>query len=118
MSDTSEDTVEVLKDIRRWIKLIGLKEIREDVQEAVTHDDDEKEEDNKIIFHLTDGERSTKDIEKYVSVTYNTVSERQQEWAKAGLMEKSAENQPYKKLVTLEEAGLEVPDYKRNSGGD
>lgn len=118
MSEGSDDTVKVLKDIRRWIKLIGLEEIREGVQEAVSDDDDKKEGENKIMFHLSDGSKSTKDIEEYVSVSYKTVSERQQKWARMGLMEKPAENQPYRKLVTLEEAGIEVPDYERNTGDD
>lgn len=109
MSEENDELIEVLQDIRRWVKVIGLKTARESVHDAVSHADEEKEEDNKIIFHLTDGERSTKDIEKYVSVTYKTVSDRQQEWAKAGLMEKPAPNQPYRKLISLEEAGIEIP---------
>lgn len=109
----SDEVVEVLEDIRRWVKLIGLEDARANLREAIAADDDQKEKDNRIIFHLTNGERSTKDIEKFVNVTYKTVSDRQQEWAKAGLMEKPARNQPYRKLITLEEAGLGKPDIEK-----
>lgn len=118
MSDVDEELITVLQDIRRWVKLIGLEDAREKVHEAISHSDDVKEVENKIMFHLTDGNRSTKEIEDYVSVTYKTVSERQQEWAKAGLMEKPAPNLPYRKLVSLEEAGINVPDIPEAAEDD
>lgn len=110
MSETDEELLEVFQDIRRWVKLIGLEDAREKVHEAILDSDDQTEEDNKIIFHLTDGTRGAKTIAEYVSVSYQTVSNRRQAWAKVGLMEKPAPNEPYRKLITLEEAGIEVPD--------
>lgn len=106
----NDELVTVLKDIRRWVKLIGLEDAREKVNTAVTHDDDAVERENKIIYNLTNGESSTRSISEYVSVSKDTVNNRQQDWAKLGLVEKAGPNEPYQKLITLEEAGLDVPD--------
>lgn len=106
----NDDIVQVLQDIRRWVKLIGLEDAREKVHEAVLDEDDNTKRENKIIFYLTDGERGSANIAQYVSVSYDTVSRRRQEWAKFGLMEKPAANKPYRKLITLEEAGIDIPD--------
>lgn len=110
MGEDSEEMIEILKDIRRWAKIIGLEDAREKVQKAVSHQDDEKERENKIIYYLSDGSNNTRTIEKFVSVSHVTVTNRQQKWAQSGLMEKPGSNKPYRKLITLEEAGIKVPD--------
>lgn len=110
MSDEDEELLEVLHDIRRWLKVSGLEDAREKVNEAIADSDDEKEKENKIIFHLTNGERGAARIAEYVSVSHFTVNSRHSDWAKMGLLEKPGENEPYRKLITLEEAGIDVPE--------
>lgn len=110
MSNGSDNLVEVLKDIRRWIKFSNLGDARSKLYEAILEEDNQKEKENKIIFYLSNGERSGYDIAEFVSVTPRTVSNRQKEWAEMGLMEKLGPSRPYRKLISLEEVGLGVPD--------
>lgn len=118
MNSQDEDTVEVLKDVRRWLKFANLEEARSKVHEAVSDEDDENERENKIIYHLSDGEHSQHDIADLVSVSQKTVSRRQTKWANMGLLEKPAPNIPYRQLITLEEVGLGVPDIPERKGGN
>lgn len=110
MNEGDEEILKVLHDIRRWLKLSGLEDAREKVRKAVADPDEDKEKENKIIFHLTDGERGASRISEYVSVSHFTVNSRHSDWAKMGLLEKPGENEPYRKLITLEEAGVDVPE--------
>lgn len=106
----SEEELQVLKDIRRWLKLSTISDARVRLEEAVSADSDEVEEENKIIFHLTDGSRGANTISEYVSVSHDTVNSRQSAWAEMGLLEKPGPTSPYRKLLTLEEAGFDIPD--------
>lgn len=110
MNEAEHEMVDILKDIRRWVKILGLEVAHSKAHSAISDEDEDTEKDNKIIFHLSDGEMSSRDIAKYVSVSYRTVANRQTRWALDGLMEKPNPNESYRKLITLEEAGIGVPD--------
>lgn len=116
MSSSESDIVDLLQDIRRWLKFANISEARSKVHEAISSENEETQRDNLIIYYLSDGEHSTSDIEKFVSVTDTTVSKRQSNWADMGLMEKSAENSPYQKLIELEDVGLSAPDLPDDEG--
>lgn len=114
----SDETVTVLKDIQRWVKIIGIQEAREVLGNALSGNDDDENKELRIIYHLTNGENSTRDIARHVSVGRGAVSSRQQQWAKMGLVEKEHQRAPYKNLISLEEAGLEVPEIPEPEGND
>lgn len=106
------DHLELLDEIRRWLKLNALDKVKDKFDRLVLNDDKMTEKDNLIIFHLSDGDNSTKEISKYVSVSRETVRTRQKEWASAGLLEKKSSYSPYNKLVQLDELGISVPDIE------
>jgi DNA-binding MarR family transcriptional regulator len=106
----TEDTDDILRDIRRWVKVIGIQEAKSVMDDALSAEDPEDQEELRIIYHLSDGEHSTRDITEHVSVGRNTVSRRQKSWAKMGLLEKEHSRAPYEHVISLEEAGLEVPE--------
>lgn len=110
MSNDSEEVVDILADIRKWIKFSQLSEGRDRVHSAIQDADKEKERENKIIYHLTNGENSASTISEYISVSHDTVNTRQSAWAEKGLLEKKGSNSPYDKFITLEEVGYSVPD--------
>lgn len=107
-----DDLLIVLKDIRRWVKLLGLEEARSKLRAALEDDDTNKETENQIIYHLTNGENSSREIAKFVSVGRRTVSNRHDQWAKEGLVEKVVESGFYQKLIALEEAGISTPEIR------
>jgi len=106
----TEDTDDILRDIRQWVKIIGIQEAKYVMDEALSAEDSEAQEELRIIYHLTDGEHSTRDIAEYVSVGRQAVSNRQSSWSKMGLLEKEHSRAPHEHVISLEEAGLEAPE--------
>jgi DNA-binding MarR family transcriptional regulator len=89
--------------------VIGIQEAKSVIDDALSAEDPEDQEELRIIYHLSDGENSTRDIAEHVSVKKDAISARQKSWAKMGLLEKEHSRAPYKNVISLEEAGLEVP---------
>jgi len=108
MSDRKTD---ILEEMLNWVRFIGMNEAREVIDNALSYEDNEKKEQNaRIAYELTDGTNSTYDIADHIDFSYQWVSERQMEWAKLGIVEKSAENQPYEHISSLTELGIYCPD--------
>lgn len=99
---------EHLAEMARWLKILGIQEIRPVIQDSFHYDDGSKARDAKIAYELTNGENSQRDIEEHIEFTYQWVSDRQKEWAEQGLVEKSGPNSPYSHIISLTEIGVEV----------
>jgi len=107
----AERQTEILEDMLNWVRFMGMNEARDVIDDALSYEDNEKKERSaRIAYELTDGTNSTTDIEPYIDYSYKWVSTRQIEWAKVGIVEKSAENQPYEHLASLTELGIHCPD--------
>lgn len=109
----TEDTDDILRDIRRWLKILGIQEAKSVMDAALSADNPEDQEELRTIYYLSDGKHSVRSISEHVSVGRNTVSRRQKSWAKMGLLEKEHSRAPYKHVISLEEAGLEVPEISK-----
>lgn len=106
----SDEVVEVLKDIQRWVQIIGIQEAREVMEDGLSDDDEVVQNDLRIAYHLTNGDNSTRDIATHVSGGRDWVSSRQRQWAKMGLVEQEHSRAPYEHIITLEEAGMDIPE--------
>lgn len=106
----TEDTDDLLRDIRRWVKIIGIQEARSIMIEALSAEDSQNQGNLRLIYHLSDGEHSTRDIHEVVSFGRNKIMSKQKQWARMGLLEKEHSRAPYEQVISLEEAGLEVPE--------
>ena len=106
----TEDTDEILRDIRRWVKIIGIQQAKPALLEALSSDDDEEERDLRIAYHLTDGEHGTRDIAERISYSRYWIMSRYEEWSNLGVIEREGPSSPYHHIVSLEEAGIEVPE--------
>jgi len=107
MSD-SEQT-KVLKEILKWIKISGIKEVKSVLEEHFQ--DDSK----KIIYQLSDGTKGTREIAKIVgTVKYVTVSNYWKIWEKIGLGESKSAigGSRFKRSFDLEDFGIKVPEIK------
>lgn len=113
----SNDVIDVLEDIRRWVKIIGLQEAKSVLTEALSHDDEEKQRDLRITYYLTDGQHSVREIEEKISYTRGWVSSRYDDWSNMGLIERESPNSSYRHVVSLKEAGIEIPE-PREPGDD
>jgi len=111
----TEDTDDILRDIRRWVKIIGIQEAKSVIDDALSAEDAEEEEQLRLVYHLTDGEHSTRDIYDYADFGRNKIINLQKSWSKMGLLEKEHTRAPYESVISLEEAGLEVPEVPDES---
>jgi hypothetical protein len=107
----NDEIVELLEDIRLWVKIIGVQEAKVILKDILSDPDDEdREKALRISNHLTDGSNSNADIAKHIDYSSEFVRNRQNEWADLGLLERSASNQPYRKIISMSEVGIEIPD--------
>ncbi|MFC6757684.1 MULTISPECIES: hypothetical protein [Haloarcula] len=114
----SEDTDDILRDIRRWLKIIGIQEAKPILTEALSSEDPEEERDLRITYHLTDGEHGTRDIAELISYSRYWIMSRYEEWSNMGVIERNAPNSPYHHVISLEEVGIEVPDIPEPEDDD
>lgn len=114
----TNETVEILNDIKKWVRIIGIQQAKDLLDSAMSVNDSTSEEEHKIIYHLTDGNHGTRDIANHVPVGKDTVSNIQRMWSDMGLVEKDKQNQPYSKLIGLNEAGMEIPDIPETEKDD
>lgn len=106
----TEDSDDILRDIRRWVKIIGLQEAKPVLLDALSDEDEERERDLRITYHLTDGEHGRRDIALHISYSRQWIGDRHSEWANLGLIERDSPNSSYRHVISLKEAGIEVPD--------
>lgn len=83
------------------------------MDDALSAEDSEEEEQLRLVYHLTDGEHSTRDIYDYADFGRNKIIDLQKSWAKMGLLEKEHSRAPYEHVISLEEAGVEVPEVPK-----
>ena len=101
----SEETEEILKDIRKWVKVLAHDKIKDELCEF--------SEEEKKIYELSVPENSQKDISKYVEYAKRTVGTKQKEWYSLGIMEKIDKyGGRYVRLASLEDFGIDIPDIE------
>lgn len=97
-----------LTEIKFWVRLSAIPTIRRAVLDNLRDDVD------KIVYELSDGQRSTREIAEIVSrtdrsITHVTVSNMWRRWKAVGLVAPTERRGRYKKVVSLELAGIEMP---------
>lgn len=104
---TSEQT-EILREILKWIKFAGAKEVKNVL--LATLDTEQK----RLIYHLSDGDHGSLEIAKVAGTSDTTVRRYWASWARQGIVEslKVRGGERYKKSFELEDFGMEVPQPK------
>jgi len=104
---TSEQT-EILREILKWIKFAGAKEVKNVLLATLEN------EQKRLIYHLSDGNRGTLEIAKAAGTSDTTVRRYWASWARQGIVEslKVRGGERYKKSFELEDFGMEVPQPK------
>ena len=62
---------------------------------------------------MTDGEHTTRDIAERISYSVYWISSRYDEWSNMGVIGRDGSNSPYEHVISLEEAGIEVPEIPK-----
>lgn len=106
----TDRTVELLTDIRRWLRLIGIQEAKPVLKDVLSHDKEEKQRQYRKVYGLTDGSRSAQEIADEVDVGDSTVSRWQRDWAQKGLLDRPSPSDSWRHIVDLDQVGLEYEE--------
>jgi hypothetical protein len=104
---TNEQT-EILREILKWIKFAGAKEVKNVLLAALNT------EQKRLVYHLSDGDRGSLEIAKAAGTSDTTVRRHWALWVRQGIVEplKVRGGERYKKFFELEDFGIEVPQVK------
>ncbi len=106
--------VSVQEEQLRWSRLTGLNHLK------AIFGTEFKSNDEKLVYELSDGEKSIRDLEKYTGISRSKISLLWHKWYNMGIMEKSQkyEGKRMKKSFFLADVGIEVvipSKYQSNS---
>ncbi|MCW3986455.1 MAG: hypothetical protein NWE91_08650 [Candidatus Bathyarchaeota archaeon] len=108
MSDelkTLKSIEQKLDRLLKWTKFAGVQQLRTNLTQNLTTDTE------MLIYELSDGERTTREIARLAGVGSNaTIVNYWKKWSKVGIVEPSEKRRGrYQRICSLEEVGLTVP---------
>jgi hypothetical protein len=107
-SEKSEQTI-LLKEILKWIKFAGMKEVKNTLVDVLDT------EQKRLVYHLSDGTRGTVELAKIAGIGSNrTVANMWEAWLKLGVGEsiQVKGGLRFKRSFDLEDFSIEVPKMK------
>ena len=96
------ETISLLKELVKWTKFQAWDKVKAVLLSVL--DDDEK----KKIYHLSNGENSSRNIANEVTTAHTTIVKYWNEWANSNIVEpiKVQRGVRYKKMFNLEDFGI------------
>lgn len=99
----SDEAIPLLKEILRWVK-IGAIPLREILLQELKTDQD------RLVYEFSDGENSTRDVEKETGLDHVTVARLWKRWADVGIVEPSEKYQGrYRRVCSLRDLAIRIP---------
>ncbi|MDH5754434.1 MAG: hypothetical protein OEY95_04435 [Candidatus Bathyarchaeota archaeon] len=100
---------DILREILKWIKFEGMQKVKQVLENTL--DTDTK----KLVYELSDGISSPK-IAKIAGVDPATVRDYWKDWDVLGIVEIHSDyKKRYRRIFSLKEVGIEVPEAKENA---
>jgi Fic family protein len=108
MSDKMDELIEVMREILKWTRFAGAREVRNILTAALDT------EQKRLIYHLSDGIKGSVEIAKIANVGDSTVRRYWESWARQGIVEpiKVKGGTRFRKSFELEDFGIAVPQLK------
>jgi hypothetical protein len=108
MSDQMDELIAIMREMLKWTKFAGSKEVRNVLTAAL--DSDQK----RLVYHLSDGNNGTIKIGEAVGVSSETVRKYWESWSRQGIVDpiKVQGGQRYKKSFDIEDFGIVLPEPK------
>lgn len=106
-----EEKLKWTKEQFKWTKLLGMGQLKS-IFEQNLRDDSEK-----LVYELSDGERSIRDIEKITNVSRTKIATLWKKWFNMGIMEKSTkyEGKRMKRSFSLSDVGIDIPQMSTST---
>ena len=113
MSDV-ESLSEKLDELIFWTKFSALPTFRALLMDTL------RENVDKLVYELSDGERSTRDIARTISregrrITHVTVANMWKKWSIQNLVIPAQRKGRFKRAISLESLGIEIPEVETTS---
>ncbi len=109
MQQRLEDQDPLLRELLRWTR-IGAIHLREVLAVEL------KTDEERLAYELSNGERSSRDIEQETGIDHSTISRLWKKWSEIGIVEPSERFQGrMRRLCSLRELALRVPPTPRRS---
>lgn len=96
-----------LRELVTWARVTGYPTVKQTLETVL--DSDEK----RLVYHLTDGQRSIKEIQRLTGVNARYISEWGQEWDRIGIVGPSRVSSirgRRQRAFDLADFGLEIPE--------
>lgn len=108
MSEKMDELISVMREILKYTKFAGAKEVRNILTAALDT------EQKRLIYHLSDGNKGSVEIAKTVKIGDSTIRRYWESWARQGIVEaiKVRGGDRYKKSFELEDFGIAVPQQQ------
>jgi predicted transcriptional regulator len=98
-----------LEKILTWLRVSNIRSVRDLLDQEL--DTPEK----KVIYELTDGQNSQKEISNLVGLSRRTVSYYWQKWLGLGIVTSRGDRKGrMKRIISLGDLGISVPDYTKS----
>jgi len=109
MAEKSDEQTTILKEILKWIKFSGMKEVRSVLMGILDS------EQKRMIYHLSDGNNGSVEIAKAANVGATTVRRYWESWYRTGIVEsiRVQGGLRYRKAFELEDYGFAIPQLKQ-----
>lgn len=100
-----------LDQLLKWTKFAGMQQLRTILAQNLQRDTE------MLIYELSDGERTTREIARLANVGSNaTVASYWKTWSKLGIVEPSQKRKGrFQRICSLEEVGLTIPPMTQPS---
>ncbi len=108
MSTQMDELISIMREMLKWTKFAGAKEVRNVLSAALDS------EQKRLIYHLSDGNNGTVKIGEAAGISSETVRKYWESWSRQGIVDaiKVQGGQRYKKSFDLEDFGINVPEPK------
>jgi hypothetical protein len=114
MNTQNNEQTRLLKEILKWIKFAGMKEVKEVLNSVL--DTDQK----KLVYQLSDGSKGMIEVGKAAGIASTaTISKYWKSWLKLGLGENVSVKggERFRRAFDLEDFGIEVPQLEKAKVG-
>ncbi|MFH1326659.1 MAG: hypothetical protein ABIH59_00850 [archaeon] len=110
MKDKIEEQTRVLKEILKWIKITGMRDVKQILESTL--DNDEK----KVIYHYSDGSRGILNFQDVSNLGKTSIARYWKQWSQIGIVDMVNVKGGFRavKNFNLEDFGICIPEIKLN----
>lgn len=112
MSENKDESIELLRDMNKWLRFLGMKEVKTVLTETLN--------DSKkiIVYHHSDGKNTSAMLSELSSLSAQTVSTLWKEWLSLGLGDAipTSGGNRFRRSFDVKMFGITVPEVKPKPG--